>query len=181
MTTDADIRHDSPAPSAATAQWLDRDEQLAWRTFLHAVFTLTERISDALEQDPEIDLSLAEYEILVRLSESETGRLRMSELADHLVHSRSRLSHTVARLEKRGLVDRERCQADGRGREAVLTPAGLALLRAAAPRHVASVRAELLDVVGREDFLTLGRILRSTLPEELDVMPPENPAADRRG
>src|SRR5690625_6619303 len=86
----------------------------------------------------------------------------MSDLADQVVHSRSRLTHTISRMEKRGLVERVRCAADGRGRQAQLTGAGRALLTAAAPTHVRSVRELLLDVVGHEDFLTLGRILGQT-------------------
>ncbi|MDO5661139.1 MAG: MarR family transcriptional regulator [Brachybacterium sp.] len=156
-----------PASANAPTEvaWLDPEEQVAWRHFLHGTMRLTDGLSQALEQDQGIDLSLAEYEILVRLSEMPGRRIRMSVLADQVVHSRSRLTHTIARLERRGLVNRVRCPDDGRGREAVLTDDGLALLEYAAPRHVASVRALLLDVVGREDLLTLGRILGRTLEE----------------
>lgn len=152
------------APRADDPRWLDDEEQAAWRTFIYSVNALLAALSDALESDPTIDLALGEYEILVRLSESENRTLRMSELADLVVHSRSRLTHTVTRLEKRGLVQRVRCAADGRGREATLTPEGMRLLEHAAPVHVASVRALLLDPVGRPDFLELGRILRAVVP-----------------
>lgn len=144
-------------------RWLDAEEQVAWRHLLFGTNLLMDRLSTVLEQDPEIDLTLAEYEILVRLSEGEGHRRRMSELADEIVHSRSRLTHTVGRMEKRGLLSRQRCSADGRGREAVLEPAGMALLEHAAPRHAASVRRYLLDVIGREDLLTLGRIFSRTI------------------
>lgn len=150
-------------------QWLSHDEQQAWRTFLYGVNLLMENISTALEQDPRFDLSLDEYEILVRLSEAPGGRIRMSGLADQVVHSRSRLTHTVARLEKRGILERVRCSGDGRGREAVLTEAGAELLRQAAPVHVASVRERLLDAVGTEDLLELGRIMARTIPEGAPV------------
>ncbi|WP_152351729.1 MarR family winged helix-turn-helix transcriptional regulator [Brachybacterium subflavum] len=149
--------------------WLSHDEQQAWRTFLYGVNLLMENISTALEQDPRFDLSLDEYEILVRLSEAPGGRIRMSGLADQVVHSRSRLTHTVARLEKRGILERVRCSGDGRGREAVLTEAGAELLRQAAPVHVASVRERLLDAVGTEDLLELGRIMAATIPEGAPV------------
>lgn len=155
--------------------WLDAEEQTAWRQVLYGTQLLMERLSTVLEQDPEIDLTLAEYEILVRLSEGPTRRKRMSELAEEIVHSRSRLTHTVGRLEKRGLLTRQRCSDDGRGREAVLEPAGMALLEHAAPFHAASVRRYLLDLIGREDLLTLGRIFGRT------VEPPEGscfPGAD---
>ena len=148
------------------APWLDLDEQKAWRTYLFTTTRLKDRLSQALEQNPSIDLSLAEYEILVRISESENESVRMSELAQQVVHSRSRLTHTVARMEKRGLVARERSVADGRGRVAVLTTAGRELLEKAAPIHVASVRELLLDRLGREDFLALARILDKLVSDE---------------
>lgn len=117
--------------------WLTGTEQEAWRTFLYATTLLTDRFGEALQVDPEIDLTLGEYEILVRLSEAEKKFLRMSELADKVVHSRSRLTHTVSRMEKRGLVERVRCSDDGRGRQAQLTGAGEAMLVRAAPRMCA--------------------------------------------
>lgn len=145
--------------------WLTRTEQTAWRSFLYATTLLNDRLSEALQADPAIELTLGEYEILVRLSEAQDRFLRMSELADRVVHSRSRLTHTVSRMEKRGLVERVRCSDDGRGRQAQLTEAGMTLLEKAAPTHVRSVRELLLDVVGHDDFLELGRILGSAMPE----------------
>lgn len=146
--------------------WLDLEEQEAWRTYLFTTTRLKDRLSQTLEQDPRIDLSLPEYEILVRLSESESGCVRMSDLAQQVVHSRSRLTHTVARMEKRGLVARERSASDGRGRVAVLTAAGRELLEHAAPVHVRSVREFLLEPLGREDFLELARILDKLVSDE---------------
>ncbi|MGP9539517.1 MarR family winged helix-turn-helix transcriptional regulator [Brachybacterium sp. AOP43-C2-M15] len=156
-------------PSASEELWLTPSEQTAWRTFLYATTLLNDRFSDALQSDPEIDLTLGEYEILVRLSEAEGRFLRMSELADKVVHSRSRLTHTITRMEKRGLVERVRCSADGRGRQAQLTAEGAAMLDRAAPTHVRSVREHLLDVVGHEDLLELGRILGKTLAEDAPI------------
>ncbi|MFV8402169.1 MarR family winged helix-turn-helix transcriptional regulator [Dermabacter hominis] len=146
--------------------WLDLEEQEAWRTYLFTTTRLKDRLSQTLEQDPRIDLSLPEYEILVRLSESESDCVRMSDLAQQVVHSRSRLTHTVARMEKRGLVVRERSISDGRGRVAVLTTAGRELLDQAAPLHVRSVREYLLEPLGREDFLELARILDKLVSDE---------------
>lgn len=146
--------------------WLDLEEQEAWRTYLFTTTRLKDRLSQTLEQDPRIDLSLPEYEILVRLSESESDCVRMSDLAQQVVHSRSRLTHTVARMEKRGLVVRERSISDGRGRVAVLTTAGRELLEQAAPLHVRSVRDYLLEPLGREDFLELARILDKLVSDE---------------
>lgn len=165
-----DTMKTSPEPASRPEDlWLTRLEQEAWRRYLYATTLLTDRLSEALQADPEIDLTLGEYEILVRLSEAPGGAIRMSDLADQVVHSRSRLTHTISRMEKRGLVERVRCAADGRGRQAQLTEPGRALLAAAAPTHVRSVRELLLDVVGHEDFLTLGRILGRTLDEDAPV------------
>ena len=122
MTPSADGARDAQdeADRASTPEelWLTAKEQEAWRTFLYATTLLTDRFGEALQSDPEIDLALGEYEILVRLNEAEGGFLRMSELADKVVHSRSRLTHTITRMEKRGLVERVRCSSDGRGRQA---------------------------------------------------------------
>lgn len=149
--------------------WLSQPEQKAWRSFLYASTLLNDRLSDALQADAEIDLTLGEYEILVRLSEASDQFLRMSELADRVVHSRSRLTHTISRMEKRGIVERVRCSSDGRGRQAQLTAAGRELLERAAPTHVRSVRELLLDAVGHDDFLELGRILGRAVPEDAPI------------
>src|SRR5699024_11349717 len=91
--------------------WLTSAEQEAWRTFLYATTLLTDRLGEVLQSDPEIDLTLGEYEILVRLSEAERKLLRMSELADKVVHSSSRLTHPVGRRAQHGLVTRVLCSA----------------------------------------------------------------------
>ena len=167
-----DATHGTIADDGASTPeelWLTSAEQEAWRTFLYATTLLTDRFTEALQADPEIDLTLGEYEILVRLSEAEGRFLRMSELADKVVHSRSRLTHTISRMEKRGLVERVRSTDDGRGRQAQLTEAGITMLELAAPTHVRSVREHLLDVIGHDDLLQLGRILAKTLDEDAPV------------
>lgn len=173
-TKEDDVTHTMKAdgagvPSREEGLWLSGDEQEAWRTYLYATTLLADRFSEALQSDPEIALTLGEYEILVRLSEAEDQFLRMSELADKVVHSRSRLTHTVSRMEKRGLVERVRCAADGRGRQAQLTREGREMLERAAPVHVRSVRTHLLDVIGHDDLLELGRILGRTLDEDAPI------------
>ncbi len=90
----------------------------------------------------------------------------MAELAEVSAQSRSRLSHHVSRLEKRGLVARESCEEDRRGQWAMLTPEGQRLLDAAAPRHVAGVREHLLDQISREELTTLGRVFGRIDPVE---------------
>ena len=101
-------------------------------------------------------LTIADYEILVQLSETENRRMRMSELAQSTLASRSRLSHQVGRMEAAGLVIREECTEDRRGSFAVLTEAGWQALVAAAPSHVTGVRANLVDVLTKSEFKALG-------------------------
>jgi DNA-binding MarR family transcriptional regulator len=101
-------------------------------------------------------MTLGEYEVLVQLSEAPDRQLRMSQLADRIVHSRSRLTHTVGRMERRGLVCREPCEKDGRGVLCHLTEEGFAVLVGAAPGHVEAVRSALFDSLDPEDVNTLG-------------------------
>ncbi len=136
-------------------QWLDADQQRYWRAFLAASMLLSDRLSREIQASH--GLSLADYEILVRLSEAPERRLRMSHLADSTLASRSRLSHQIDRMEKSGLVVREPCEDDRRGANAVLTEKGWELLVAAAPRHVEGVREHLVDVLTDEQFAALGR------------------------
>lgn len=137
-------------------KWLSEGQQQSWRAFLNGSAWLQEALNRDLEEHG--GMSLNEYEILVRLSEAPQGRVRMSALADQLVHSRSRLTHTVARMERRGWVDRAPCSDDGRGVEATLSPAGRKVLQDTAPAHVASVRRHLVDVLSDEQLQALGEI-----------------------
>ena len=139
--------------------WLDEHQQRAWRAFLVGTTLLMDRLDRELRERHR--LSLPEYEILVRLSEAPTHRLRMAVLADSVSHSRSRVTHTVNRMEAAGLVSRDACVADGRGVEAVLTDHGIATLTDAAPTHVAGVRRMLVDLVGAGDFEAVGRVFDS--------------------
>ena len=126
-------------------RWLDETEQRAWRAYLESSKVLMDALDRELQQDAAMPHTY--YEILVRLSEADGRALRMSELADVTLSSRSRLSHAVARLEERGWVARRDCSTDRRGQVALLTDAGFAVLAAAAPGHVAAVRGYLLDAL----------------------------------
>jgi len=139
-------------------QWLDADEQHAWRQYLHASRLLEAEMDRALQSH---GLQLTEYEILAALSESPDRRLRMSAIADWVVQSRSRLTHTARRLENRGWVRRQAYVGDRRGVELVLTDAGLEVVVETAPTHVRSVRANLVDPLSREEFLALGQAMES--------------------
>ena len=151
-----DTRIDQPQDDEPV-RWLTDEQQRSWRAFLLGSARLTEALTRQLETDAGV--SLSEYEILVRLSEVPGRTLRMSELAASLVHSRSRLTHTVSRLERRGLVRRENCAADGRGVNCVMTDEGYALLDGAAPGHVRAVRTHLVDVLDDDQMRALGEAM----------------------
>jgi DNA-binding MarR family transcriptional regulator len=108
-------------------------------------------------------LSVADYEILVLLSEQPECRLRMSELAVGVAHSKSRVSHQVRRLETAELVRRVSCPRDGRGVIAVLTDAGADLLRTAAVTHIAGVREHLVDLLGPAEQQTLTSVFERVI------------------
>lgn len=135
-------------------RWLDEAQQRHWRSWVAASTLLRERLSHELQASH--GLTLADYEILVRLSESEHRQMRMSRLAEHTLASRSRLTHQVDRLERLGLVRREPCADDRRGQLAVLTDHGWQVLTEAAPTHVQGVRRHLVDVLTPEQFTHLG-------------------------
>ena len=141
------------APRTAEPRWLDAEEQKAWRAWLYSTLLLQDQLDRELTR--EAGISHAYYEILVALSETEGRAMRMSELADRCLSSRSRLSHAVSRLEERGWVRRQVCEEDGRGQLAVLTDAGFAALEAAAPVHVESVRTHLFDQLNPEQVAAL--------------------------
>lgn len=137
-----------------TTRWLTSDQQRAWRSYLLGTTLLMERLDRDLRESH--DLSIPEYEILVRLSESPNRQLRMAELADSVKNSRSRITHTIARMERTGLVERRQCPSDGRGVLAILTDGGMRKLEAAAPLHVESVRQAIIDVISDEALQTIG-------------------------
>jgi DNA-binding MarR family transcriptional regulator len=135
-------------------RWLTDAEQASWRAWIEASNTLNNQLSADLQRQH--DLTLADYEILVQLSENPERRLRMSELAEATLASRSRLTHQVDRLVKRGWIERQECELDRRGSFAALTEEGWQAIVAAAPDHVESVRAYLVDALGPEEFAALG-------------------------
>jgi DNA-binding MarR family transcriptional regulator len=134
---------DHVSEAAGEPRWLDAEQQKAWRAWLYSSLLLQDRLDRELTH--ETGISHAYYEILVQLSEAPCRALRMSQLAERSLSSRSRLSHAVSRLEERGWVRRQVCEEDGRGQLAVLTDEGFAALEAAAPIHVEGVRRHLFD------------------------------------
>ncbi len=126
-----------------TGMWLSAEEQRAWRTYLRMSSLLPAQLNRQLQHDS--GLTLPEYEVLVQLSEALERRLRPFQICEALTWEQSRLSHQLSRMQRRGLVTREECEADGRGAFVVLTAAGAEAIGAAAPGHVAAVRALIFD------------------------------------
>ena len=154
-------------------RWLNDEEQRSWRAFVVGTTLLFARLDEDLKR---FGVGISEYEILVRLSESEGGQMRMAQLADAMCHSRSRTTHTVKRMQERGLVVREEAADDGRGVIARLTKAGQQLLVKAAPTHVAGVRQHLVDLCDGADFAALGRVMNSVT----DTLAETHPGSDIR-
>lgn len=129
----------------AKPRWLDEREARLWRIWLR----LNQELPSVLEEQITRDagLSGADYAVLVPLSESPDGMCRARELGREILWDRSRLSHHVSRMEKRGLVAREECSEDGRGAMVRLTDAGRAAIKAAAPGHVTATRHYFFDLL----------------------------------
>lgn len=166
--------------SEEPTRWLSSDEQESWRGYVMGVTLLMDRLDRELRQAH--DISLAEYEILVRLSETEDRRMRMSTLADSMAHSRSRVTHTVTRMERAGWLVRAAAHGDGRGVEAIMTPEGFKLLEEAAHTHVRGVREHMVDVADPAEFRALGSVMNAVsdrllaeLPAESDIRPGGRP------
>jgi len=155
-------------------RWLSTEQQRSWRAYIMGTELLQHQLDRELRE--EHDISFSEYEILVRLSEADGGRMRMATLADAMSHSRSRVTHTISRMEKADLVVRRASDSDGRGVEAVMTAEGQRVLEEAAPTHVRGVRQHLVDLSDRADFAALGRIFNEVSdrllkgkPEDADI------------
>lgn len=154
-------------------QWLGTAEMRAWRAYVDG----GQRLMGVLNKDLQDGhgLSMAEYKILVMLSESPDGSVRMSDLADGVLSSRSRLTHQIRRMEALGLVVRDTCLDDGRGVLAVITDEGHRRLAEAAPTHVRSVRAHLVDLLTSAELQVLGDIF-----EKVDAAMGESRLGPRR-
>jgi DNA-binding MarR family transcriptional regulator len=141
--------------NATSPRWLNPVEMKAWRRYIIA----SRRLLEALDTDlAHHELSMADYEILAALSDAPDRRIRMSELAEMAMLSRSRLSHRMKVMEKAGWVKREACPIDKRGYFAVMTAKGWKAIVAAAPDHVESVRARFVDHLSKGDQTALAEI-----------------------
>jgi len=156
--------------NATTPRWLNAVEMKAWRRYIIA----SRRLLEALDFDlGRHELSMADYEVLAQLSDAPDRKMRMSELADVAMLSRSRLSHRIKVMEKAGWVKREPCPIDKRGYFAVMTAKGWKAIVAAAPDHVESVRSRFIDHLTKDDQRVLSEIF-----ERITDSLKENPVED---
>jgi DNA-binding MarR family transcriptional regulator len=164
--------HEADPDHADGVRWLDAEQERSWRALVLGTTLLFDRLDEDLRPH---GLGRGEYEILVRLSDA-GGRLRMAALADAMAHSRSRVTHTVKRMERAGLVDRISTPEDGRGVFAQLTDRGERTLRDLAPVHVQGVRDYLVDIVDPDDYAAFGRVMNAVC----DHLIGDNPQAELR-
>jgi DNA-binding MarR family transcriptional regulator len=144
-------------------EWLDDRQQRVWRAWLKLNRELPSVLGRELQAGS--DLSMADFEVLVNLTDRPEGRLRISELATSMNWERSRVSHHLKRMEARGLVDRAGCPDDGRGSFVGITPAGRQAIERAAPDHVETVRRLVIDVLSDEELDALGRLTTKLLAQ----------------
>ncbi|HEY5113903.1 MAG TPA: MarR family transcriptional regulator [Nakamurella sp.] len=138
------------------ARWLDEDEQAAWRAWLDMYRLLLPAFDKQLSADSRA--SFTDFEVLVHLSEAPDLRLRMSEVAQRTVSTRSAITRTVDRLVAREWVRRVRSDVDQRGFFAELTPLGSVVLSEIAPGHVEAVRDYLIDLLTEPELAALRSI-----------------------
>ncbi len=150
---------------SSDVRWLTAEEERVWRRWL----TLNARLSATLQRELQNDagLSMPDFEVLVHLTDSPAGRVRVTDLARLLQWERSRVSHHVTRMESRRLVQRVECAEDGRGAFVVITPRGRAAIERAAPGHVNTVRRLVFDALSPEEIDALATIIDKAL-DQLD-------------
>ena len=149
--------------SIDSGPWLSPDEERAWRALQFMQLRLDGELSRQLARDG--DLSYAEYVVLVALIDAPDGRLRLGELGRRLSWEQSRLSHQVARMQRRGLVEKEACASDRRGAVVVVTAAGRGEIARAAPGHAATVRRIFVDRLTPEQLAALGAAAEQVLAQ----------------
>ena len=145
----------------AQPRWLNNRQAAVWRAYIHMNEHLYATLEDQLSRDS--GLSGADYKVLVPLSETPGGVLRARELCTEIAWDRSRLSHHVSRMEKRGLVVRENCADDARGLMVRLTTSGRKAIQGAAPNHAESVQRYFFDLLSDEELTTLRSVFDRVL------------------
>ncbi|HEY0952637.1 MarR family winged helix-turn-helix transcriptional regulator [Nocardioides sp.] len=139
-------------------EWLTAEQEQVWRRWL----ALNAMLPAALHRELQADagLSLPDFDVLVHLTDNPAGRVRVSDLAHALQWEKSRVSHHVTRMQRRGLVCREGCPDDARGAFVVVTTAGRAAIEQAAPGHVRAVRDLIFDHLTDAELQALDTITR---------------------
>lgn len=140
----------------AVTRWLEPEQQRAWRAYVRMQGELNAHLSRQMSVDS--DISMADFAVLVQLTDTRDERVRVLELARSLHWEKSRISHHVARMEKRGLVRRENCSSDGRGSFVVLTDQGRSAIEEAAPAHAETVHKLVFDLLTEAEVEALGSI-----------------------
>ncbi|MEU5462568.1 MarR family winged helix-turn-helix transcriptional regulator [Streptomyces althioticus] len=151
----------------ATPRWLTPEQQAAWDGFIRMQEKLIGRLARRVQADSR--MSAADYIVLAKLTEA-GGRMRFMDLTKLVEWEKSRMSHQVGRMVKRGLVAKEECPDDGRGAFVVATPAGYQAIEDAAPLHVEHVRRLFVDALTEEELATIARISARVL-EHLEKQP----------
>ena len=148
---------------SSDVRWLTAEQERVWRRWV----TLNARLSATLQRELQDDagLSMQDYEVLVHLTDSAEGQVRVTDLARLLLWERSRVSHHVTRMESRCLVRREECAEDGRGAFVVITPQGRAAIEQAAPGHVNTVRLLVFDALSPEEIDAFATIIDKALAQ----------------
>ncbi|MFD8008125.1 MarR family winged helix-turn-helix transcriptional regulator [Streptomyces mirabilis] len=152
--------------------WLTPDEQEAWRSFIRLQDKLIGRLARGLQTESK--LSAADYTVLVNLTDAPAGRLRFLDLAKTVEWEKSRMSHHIARMTKRGLVTREECADDGRGAFVVITQTGRDAITTAAPLHVRAVRRLFIDPLTPEELITFAQLSKRLLEQLENGSSPED-------
>jgi DNA-binding MarR family transcriptional regulator len=151
-------------------RWLDIKESAAWRGYLAMNAQLMSRLARQLQTESKV--SEADFAVLVVLTDHADGRVRVFELGRSLAWEKSRLSHHLARMQKRGLVARSECPSDARGAFIEITTAGRAAIERAAPRHVEQVRDLFFDQLTPAQVDTLRDIAEQVLARMRESSPP---------
>ena len=159
--------------------WLSPEQEHLWRAWSRLNNELSARLQRELQDDAQ--LSLSDYEVLVHLTDTSEGRLRVSELARLLQWGLSRVSHHVTRMERRGLVERTTCVEDGRGAFIAVTDAGRAAIEQAAPGHVDAVRRLVFDALDADDVGALNAVFDKMLARLPGLVSTGGPASVQPG
>ncbi|WP_293769665.1 MarR family winged helix-turn-helix transcriptional regulator [uncultured Corynebacterium sp.] len=142
-------------------RWLNEQEQALWRLILGSIRKINRGMDETLMKGG--DLSISEFSVLVALSEADYQQLRLRELCSELEWDRSRTSHQITRMERRGLVEKAKSAGDARGVVVRITEEGLQRLEAAVPGHVEAVRRLVFDHMHQEDVASLTRFFQGVM------------------